>query len=121
MGRSQFGKPLAANQGLRFDLAEMDVRLAAADLLVDEAARVVDGGEAGTAEVARAKLYATETASFVCDRAVQHHGGLGVKRGEVVERLYRDVRALRIYEGTSEVQKLILAKALLAAGPDALA
>ncbi len=72
----------------------------------------------GGAEVARAKLFATETASWICDRAVQHFGGLGVKRGEVVERLFREVRALRIYEGTSEVQKLILAKALLAEGPD---
>jgi acyl-CoA dehydrogenase len=63
--------------------------------------------------VARAKLYATENASWLCDRAVQHHGGLGVKRGSVVERLWRDVRALRIYEGTSEVQKLILARVLI--------
>jgi acyl-CoA dehydrogenase len=65
------------------------------------------------AEVARAKLGATENASRVCDRAVQHLGGLGVRRGQIVERLYREVRALRIYEGTSEVQKLILSKELL--------
>ena len=63
--------------------------------------------------MARAKLFATETAAWICDRAVQHLGGLGVRRGSIVERLYRDVRALRIYEGTSEVQKLILAKELL--------
>ncbi len=106
--RKQFGKPLAANQGLRFDVAEMDVRLRAAELLVEEAAREVDAGGAAVAEVARAKLFATETASWVCDRAVQHFGGLGVKKGTMVERLFRDVRALRIYEGTSEVQKLIL-------------
>jgi acyl-CoA dehydrogenase len=111
--RAQFGKPLAAFQGLRFDLAEMDARLRAAELLVDEAAAAVDAGGEATAEVARAKLMATEGASWVCDRAVQHLGGLGVKRGEVVERLYREVRALRIYEGTSEVQKLILAKSVL--------
>ena len=111
--RSQFGKPLSAFQGLRFDLAEMDVRLRAAQLLVAEAAAAVDNGETSTAEVARAKLFATETASWICDRAVQHFGGLGVKRGVVVERLFRDVRALRIYEGTSEVQKLILAKEVL--------
>jgi acyl-CoA dehydrogenase len=73
----------------------------------------VDEGGDATQAVARAKLFATETASWVCDRAVQHHGGLGVKRGTVVERLFREVRALRIYEGTSEVQKLILAKELL--------
>ena len=111
--RRQFGKPLSANQGLRFDLAEMDTRLRAAELLVAEAAQAVDTGRDATREVARAKLFATETASWICDRAVQHFGGLGVKRGVVVERLYRDVRALRIYEGTSEVQKLILAGALL--------
>ena len=119
--RRQFGRPLAAQQGLRFDLAEMDVRLAAAELLVREAAAAVDaessrgGGDGGASvrAVARAKYWATETASFVCDRAVQHFGGLGVKKGVVVERLFRDVRALRIYEGTSEVQKLILAKELL--------
>jgi acyl-CoA dehydrogenase len=111
--REQFGKPLATNQGLRFDLAEMDTRLRAAELLVDEAAGAVDRGERATAEVARAKLFATENASWICDRAVQLHGGLGVKRGEIVERLWRDVRALRIYEGTSEVQKLILAREML--------
>jgi acyl-CoA dehydrogenase len=95
---------------LRFDVAEMDVRLRAAQLLVAEAALAVDNGDLATREVARAKLYATESAAWICDRAVQHFGGLGVKRGEVVERLYREVRALRIYEGTSEIQKLILAK-----------
>jgi len=111
--RHQFGRPLAANQGLRFDLAEMDVRLAAAELLVERAAERVDTGAEAVRDVARAKYWATETASFVCDRAVQHWGGLGVKRGTVVERLFREVRALRIYEGTSEIQKLILAKELL--------
>ncbi|MAB79266.1 MAG: acyl-CoA dehydrogenase [Planctomycetes bacterium] len=111
--RRQFGKPLASNQALRFDLAEMDTRLRAAQLLVDEAATAVDAGETATAEVARAKLFATESAGWICDRAVQHFGGLGVKRGVVVERLYRDVRALRIYEGTSEIQKLILAREIL--------
>ena len=113
--RVQFGRPLAAQQGLRFDLAEMDVRLAAADLLVREAAGAVDRDGEAIAAVARAKYWATESASWICDRAVQHFGGLGVKRGVVVERLFRDVRALRIYEGTSEVQKLILARELLAA------
>jgi acyl-CoA dehydrogenase len=111
--RSQFGRPLAANQGLRFELAEMDVRLRAAELLVDEAAAAVDAGGEAALLVARAKLFATESAGWICDRAVQHFGGLGVKRGSVVERLYREVRALRIYEGTSEIQRLIIARALL--------
>jgi len=111
--RKQFGRPLASFQSLRFDLADMDVRLRAAQLLVHEAAAAVDRGERATAEVARAKLYATENASWTCDRAVQHFGGLGVKVGSVVERLFRETRALRIYEGTSEIQKLVLAKEIL--------
>lgn len=116
--REQFGRPLATFQGLRFDLAEMDTRLRAAELLTDEAAALVDAGADATAEVARAKLHATETASWVCDRAVQHHGGSGVRIGSVVERLLRDTRALRIYEGTSEIQKLVLAKHVLSHTPD---
>jgi len=115
--REQFGKPLAANQGLRFDLAEMETQLVAADLLVGRAATRLDLGREAARDVARAKLFATETASWIIDRCVQHHGGRGVRVGEVPERLYRDIRALRIYEGTSEVQKLILAKALLEHGP----
>ena len=114
--REQFGRPLGTFQGLRFDVAEMDARLRAAELLTLEAAQAVDQPELGAnvpASVARAKLFATETASWVCDRAVQHLGGLGVKRGSTVERLFRETRALRIYEGTSEVQKLVLARELL--------
>lgn len=111
--RVQFGRPLSAFQGLRFDLAEMDVRLRAGELLMQEAAELVDLEVDSGTEVARAKYYATENASWICDRAVQHLGGLGVKRGQIVERLYREVRALRIYEGTSEVQKLLLGKAAL--------
>jgi acyl-CoA dehydrogenase len=113
--RRQFGRPLGANQGLRFDLAEMDTRLRAAQLLVWEAAELTDAGDpAGPHAVARAKLYATEEAGYICDRAVQHHGGSGVHRGVLVEQLYREVRALRIYEGASEVQKVILGKGVLA-------
>ena len=113
VNRRQFGRPLSSFQGLRFELAEMDTRLRAAELLVEEAARAVDGEAPSAAAVARAKLFATETAGWICDRAVQHLGGRGVVRGEIVERLYREVRALRIYEGTSEIQKLILAKEIL--------
>ena len=112
--RQQFGKPLAKNQALRFELAEMDVRLRAAQLLVGEAAKLADEGGDSTLAVSRAKLFATEAAGWICDRAVQLHGGLGVKKGTVVERLYREVRALRIYEGTSEIQKGIIARELLA-------
>jgi acyl-CoA dehydrogenase len=91
----------------------MDVRLRAGQLLVDEAARIIDESAPATMAASRAKLFATENAGWICDRAVQHFGGLGVRRGSVVERLYRDVRALRIYEGTSEIQKLVLAKEIL--------
>lgn len=111
--RLQGGKPLARHQALRFDLADMDVRLRAAQLLVDEAAALVDTAPPASLAVARAKLFATEAAGWICDRAVQLHGGLGVKKGTVVERLYRDVRALRIYEGTSEIQKGLIARELL--------
>jgi acyl-CoA dehydrogenase len=111
--RLQGGKPLAQHQALRFALAEMDVELRAAQLLVDEAAAQVDAEAPAELEVARAKLFATEAAGRIADRAVQLHGGLGVKKGHVVERLYRDVRALRIYEGTSEIQKSLVARALL--------
>ncbi len=111
--RRQFGKPLIANQALRFDVAEMDARLRCAQLLVEEAARLLDQGQRAGREVARAKLVGTETAWWICDRAVQHFGGLGVRKGNVAERLAREVRALRIYEGTSEIQKLILARELV--------
>lgn len=110
--RRQGKKPLARHQALRFDVAEMDVRLRAAQLLVDEAAELIDTGHEAGLAVARAKLFATEAAGWICDRAVQLHGGLGVKHGSVVERLYRDVRALRIYEGTSEIQKGLIAREL---------
>jgi acyl-CoA dehydrogenase len=109
----QGGKPLARHQALRFDLARMDVDLRAAQLLVGEAAELCDGDGDSTLAVARAKLFATEAAGRICDRAVQLHGGLGVKRGTTVERLYREVRALRIYEGTSEIQQLLIARELL--------
>jgi acyl-CoA dehydrogenase len=112
--RRQFGRPLADLQATQLALAEMHTELAAARLLVYHAAWLKDcGQERITAEAAAAKLAATEAAQRVVDRAVQIHGGQGVLRGSVVERLYREVRSLRIYEGTSEVQKLIIARELL--------
>jgi acyl-CoA dehydrogenase len=85
-----------------------------ARLLTYRAAWLRDGGERVTKEAAMAKMTATETAQRVIDRAVQLFGARGVMRGEIIERLYRDVRALRIYEGATEVQKLIIARELLA-------
>jgi acyl-CoA dehydrogenase len=112
--RRQFGKTLAEFQATQIALAEMDVELQAARLLVRHAAWTRDQGQERIArEGAMAKLYATEAAQRVVDRAVQLHGGQGVMRGATVERLYREVRALRIYEGTSEVLKLVIAREIL--------
>lgn len=116
-GREQFGGPLADQQGVQMALAEMELELRAARLLVRQAAWLRDAGAPRiTREGAAAKLFATEMAQRVVDRALQLHGGIGVLRGTTVERLYREVRSLRIYEGASEVQKLILARALLQDG-----
>ena len=91
----------------------MATELDAARLLVYRAAYLKDAGESSTREASEAKLFATEAAGRIIDQAVQIHGGTGLLRGTVVERLYRDVRALRIYEGTSEIQKLVIANQLL--------
>jgi len=112
--RVQFGRPIAEFQATQMKLAEMATELDAARLLVYRAAWKKDT-EAGrvTLESAMAKLFATEAAQRIIDAAVQIHGGTGVVRGSVVEHLYREVRALRIYEGTSEIQKLVIAGQLL--------
>ena len=111
--REQFGKPLADHQLVQEKLADMATELDAARLLVYRAAYLKDTGVASTREASEAKLFATEAAGRIVDQAVQIHGGTGLIRGAVVERLYRDARALRIYEGTSEIQKLIIANQLL--------
>ncbi|MGB5038740.1 MAG: acyl-CoA dehydrogenase, partial [Blastocatellia bacterium] len=112
--RTQFGQPLSEFQLTQAAIAEMAVELEAARLLVYRAATVKDrGAERVTLEASMAKLYATEAAQRIIDRALQLHGGRGLLRGSVTERLYRDVRALRIYEGTSEIQKLVIASQLL--------
>ncbi len=115
--RRQFGSPVADFQATRLALADMATELDAARLLVYRAAWVKDAGaERVTLEASMAKLFATEAAQRIIDRAVQVHGARGVTRGETVERLYREVRALRIYEGTSEIQRLVIAGRLLEAG-----
>jgi acyl-CoA dehydrogenase len=112
--RKQFGRPIAEHQLIQEKLADMITELDAARLLVYRAAHLKDTGAARiTREASEAKLFATEAACRIIDQAVQIHGGSGLVRGNVVERLYRDVRALRIYEGTSEIQKLIIANQLL--------
>jgi len=111
--RQQFGKPLSGHQLIQEKLADMVTELDAARLLVYRAAYLKDSGAgASTREASEAKLFAAEAASRIIDQAVQIHGGMGLVRGTIAERLYRDVRALRIYEGTSEIQKLVIANQL---------
>lgn len=112
--RPMFGKLLADFQLTQARLAQMALEIDAAALLTYRAAWLRDSGKRVTKEAAMAKLAATESAQRVIDGAVQLFGGLGVQRGQVVEGLYREIRALRIYEGASEVQLLIIARELLA-------
>lgn len=113
--RQRFGGPLADLQIVQGHLADMAVELDAAALLVYRAAWVKDTGAARvTREAAMAKLHATEAAQRIIDASVQLHGGDGVRAGHIVERLYREIRALRIYEGASDVQRVIIARAVLA-------
>jgi len=109
--RKAFGLPLTGFQAIQFKLAEMITQIEAARLLVYKAAWLKDSGrERVIKEASMAKLFATEAAQRVIDEAVQIFGGLGVVRGVTVERLYREIRAARIYEGTSEIQKLVIAR-----------
>jgi acyl-CoA dehydrogenase len=115
--RAMFGATLADLQLTQAALGEMAAELDAAVLLTARAAWTRDvAGRRTTREAAMAKMAATEGAQRVIDRAVQLHGGLGVRSGQVVERLYREIRSLRIYEGATEVQKLIIGRDVLAAG-----
>ena len=112
--RKQFGRLLCEHQLIQAKLADMITELDAARLLVYRAAYAKDNGaDRITREASEAKLFATEAANRIIDSAVQIHGGTGLVSGTVVERLYRDVRALRIYEGTSEIQRLVIAGQLL--------
>jgi acyl-CoA dehydrogenase len=112
--RVQFGRPIAEFQATQMKIAEMATDLDAARLLVYRAAWKKDtAGGRVSVESAMSKLFATEAAQRIIDAAVQIHGGAGVVRGSAVEHLYREVRALRIYEGTSEIQKLVIAGQLL--------
>jgi acyl-CoA dehydrogenase len=116
--RRQFSAPLADQQIIRAKLARMATDLDAARLLTYRAAWQLDrGDERATAEAAMAKLFATEAAQQIVDEAVQIHGGRGVLADAVVDRLYRSVRALRIYEGTSEIQHLVIAREMLREPP----
>jgi len=112
--RRQFGRPIGDFQGIQFKLADMAADLEAARLLVYQAAWAHDMRDPELPlKSSIAKLFATEAAQRIVDQALQIHGGNGVVAGHIMERLYRDVRALRIYEGSSEIQKLVIAKSLM--------
>lgn len=117
MSRRQFGSSIAKFQAVQLKLADMATELDASRALVYRAAILKDRGVEDVSRFASmAKFYATEAAFRTVDQALQIHGGVGVIRGTKVERLYREIRPLRIYEGTTEIQKLIVANSLLKAG-----
>jgi acyl-CoA dehydrogenase len=110
VARKQFGQEIGEFQQIQAYLADSVAELDAARLLVFRAALLKDEGAASiTEEAAIAKMFATEAAQRIIDRCLQIHGGLGVVRGIAVERLYREIRALRIYEGTTEIQRVVIA------------
>jgi alkylation response protein AidB-like acyl-CoA dehydrogenase len=111
--RTTFGKPIAEHQAIAFKLAEMQTKLRAARLLVYEAAWMKDRGMRVTEAGARAKLYASQVANEVTHEAVQVLGGYGYMKDHPVERHYRDARVTEIYEGTSEIQKLVISRGIL--------
>jgi len=114
--RKAFGAPIAKIQAIQFKLAEMERRIQCSRLLLQRAAWLKDTGKPYTREAAMAKLYASEAASQVAHQAIQVHGGYGYVKEYPVERYYRDARVMEIYEGTSEIQRLVIARSLLRDG-----
>ena len=112
--RAQFGKPIGVNQAIQWPIADAATEIHAARLMVYDAAARADRGERVTDRAAMAKLFATELLGRVADAAVQIHGGMGYMKELWIERAYRDARIYRIYEGTSEIQRLVIASGLLA-------
>jgi alkylation response protein AidB-like acyl-CoA dehydrogenase len=110
--RTQFGKPIAEHQAISQLLADMHTRLNAARLMVHHAARLRMAGVPCISEASQAKLMASETAEWVCSQAIQVHGGYGYLQDYAVERHYRDARITQIYEGTSQIQKIVIARQL---------
>ena len=113
--RQTFGQPIANHQAIQFMISDSATQIEAARLLTHRAAamRSAGGGPGQSKASSMAKLYASEAAKAVCDIAVQIHGAYGYSREYPVERMYRDVRVTTIYEGTSEVQRMVIARALL--------
>ena len=114
--RRQFGQPIAAFQAIQWKLADMQTQLDAARLLVYRAASLKDAGQPFAREAAMAKLFYSEAAKFCADQAVQTYGGYGYLKEHPVERYYRDAKACELYEGTSEIQRLVIARHLLQGG-----
>ena len=112
--RSSFGQPIFKHQAIQFKLADMATQIEAARQLIRHAACLKDAGLPCLKEAAMAKLFASEMAEKVCSDAIQIHGGYGYVSDFPVERIYRDVRVCQIYEGTSEVQKILIGRALAA-------
>jgi butyryl-CoA dehydrogenase len=111
--RKQFGKPIGELQAIQFKLADMYTRIEASRLLVQRAAWLKEQKKSSIIDSAMCKMHASETAAFVTDEAIQIHGGYGYITEFEVERMYRDARITRIYEGTNEVQRIIISKTLL--------
>ena len=111
--REQFGRPISKFQGLQWEIAEMGTKVEAARLLVYKAAKTKDSGQRYSKEAAMAKYYASEAAVYVANKAIQLHGGYGYMKEYPVERLWRDAKITEIYEGTTEVQKMVIAGFLL--------
>jgi alkylation response protein AidB-like acyl-CoA dehydrogenase len=118
--RTTFGKPIAEHQAIAFKLADMQTKIRAARLLVYEAAWMKDRGERHTEAGARAKLYASQVANEVTYEAVQVLGGRGYMKDHPVERHYRDARVTEIYEGTSEIQRLVISRSIMKEHAEAL-
>jgi acyl-CoA dehydrogenase len=114
--RQAWGAPIARLQAIQFKLAEMERRVMATRLLIQRAAWLKDTGKDFIRAASIAKLYATEAATYVTHQAVQVHGGYGYVKEYAVERYYRDARVMEIYEGTSEIQRLVIARSLLRDG-----
>ena len=110
--RIQFGVPIIEHQSVANMLADMQTQLNAARLLILQAASMKQRGAPCLSEASQAKLFASEMSEFVCSKAIQIHGGYGYLQDYPVERYYRDARITQIYEGTSEIQRLVIARAL---------
>ena len=111
--RQQFGRPIADFQAIQFKLADMAVKIYTMEQIVYDCAKKVDRGESATLESSVVKLYCTEMASEVIDEAIQIHGGMGFSRELPLERMYRDARVTRIFEGTNEIQRHVIAREIL--------